>query len=72
MRKTHPDDPRVPETLHLVVRATRFGCAGNDTGKISKAAFELLLKKYPKSDLDQTDAILASINFLVNLSALLS
>jgi hypothetical protein len=48
--KTHPGDPRVPEALHLVVRATRFGCAGNDTARISKAAFELLHRKYPESD----------------------
>jgi hypothetical protein len=46
---SHVDDPRVPEALHLVVRATRFGCTGTDTGKTSKAAFDLLHQKYPDS-----------------------
>jgi hypothetical protein len=45
----HPDDPRIPEALHLVVRATRFGCTGDGSGKISKAAFELLHKNYADS-----------------------
>jgi hypothetical protein len=42
-------DSRVPEALHLAVKATRFGCTDADTGKFSKAAFELLHKRYPKS-----------------------
>jgi hypothetical protein len=42
-------DPRVPEALHLVVRATRFGCTDADTGAFSKAAFDLLHQRYPKS-----------------------
>jgi hypothetical protein len=45
----HPDDLRVPEALHLVVRATRFGCTSEGTGKASKAAFDLLHQKYPES-----------------------
>ena len=48
--KTHPDDPRVPEALHLVVRATRYGCTSDTNGKYSKAAFELLHKRYAESD----------------------
>jgi hypothetical protein len=44
-----PSDPRVPEALHLAVKATRFGCADADTGKFSKAAFDLLHERYPKS-----------------------
>jgi TolA-binding protein len=46
--KAHPDDPRVPEALHRLVRVTRYGCygvAGN--GAISKAAFDLLHQRYP-------------------------
>lgn len=46
---THPDDQRVPEALHLVVRATRYGCADNKTGAISKQAFDLLHARYPTS-----------------------
>jgi hypothetical protein len=44
-----PGDPRVPEALHLAVKATRFGCADADTGRFSKAAFDLLHERYPKS-----------------------
>jgi hypothetical protein len=43
------DDPRVPEALHLTVRATRYGCTGEGTSKISKSAYDLLHKKYPDS-----------------------
>ncbi len=39
--KRNPNDPNVPEVLHLVVNSTR--------GKFSKAAFQLLHKRYPKS-----------------------
>ena len=45
----HPDDPRAPEALHLAVRTTRFGCTDKDTGKWSKAAFDVLHKSYPNS-----------------------
>jgi hypothetical protein len=48
--KSHADDPRVPEALHLVVRASRFGCTDADTGKYSKEAFTLLHSRYPKSE----------------------
>ncbi len=47
--KSHHDDPHVPEALHLVVRATRFGCTGGGNGKISKAAYDLLHREYPDS-----------------------
>jgi len=43
----HPDDPRVPEALHLTVRATRYGCTGDGAAKISKSAYDILHKKYP-------------------------
>jgi len=44
-----PSDPRVPEALHLAVRATRFGCTDKNTGEFSKRAFDLLRQRYPKS-----------------------
>ena len=47
--KDHPDDQRLPEALHLVVRATRYGCSGDNTGKLSKAAYDLLHTRYPTS-----------------------
>ena len=47
--KSHPDDPRVPQALHLTVKATRYGCADEQTGRYSKAAFQFLHRKYPHS-----------------------
>ncbi len=57
--KAHPDDPDVPEALALTVRATRYAClywgrnteqsAGKENSATSKAAFQLLHAKYPKS-----------------------
>jgi hypothetical protein len=44
---SHPADPRVPEALHLAVRTTRFGCTDKDSSRWSKAAFDLLHRKYP-------------------------
>lgn len=44
-----PQDPRVPEALHLAVRTTRYGCTGAETKKFSRQAFELLHKNYPNS-----------------------
>jgi hypothetical protein len=46
---THPDDPRVPEALHLAVKTTRYGCTDKDSARWSKAAFDLLHRKYPNS-----------------------
>ena len=48
--KAHPEDPRVPEALHLAVRATRYGCTDDHNSKYSKAAFELLHRRYPRSE----------------------
>ena len=45
--KAHPDDPHVPEALHLVVRLTQYGDAGNSG--ISRRAHDLLHTAYPKS-----------------------
>ncbi len=48
--KAHPDDPRVPEALHLAVRATRFGnSADPSSAPYSKEAFDLLHRRYPAS-----------------------
>jgi len=46
----HPDDPRVPESLYLVVRATRYGCQDAQTGDASKRAFDLLHRRYPNTE----------------------
>src|SRR5262249_44508556 len=44
-----PEDPRLPEALHLVVRATRFGCSGKTRTPWSHQAFDLLHRRYPNS-----------------------
>jgi hypothetical protein len=44
-----PDDPRIPEALHLAVRVTRYGCDGDKASKLSKEAFNLLHNRYPNS-----------------------
>ncbi|MEY2518032.1 MAG: hypothetical protein QOJ89_5396, partial [bacterium] len=46
----NPADPRSPEALHLAVRSTRYGCTDDETGKWSKAAYDLLHKKYPNTN----------------------
>ncbi len=46
---SNPDDARVPEALHLAVTATRYGCTDKGTGKWSKAAYDFLHRRYPKS-----------------------
>jgi hypothetical protein len=45
----HPDDPRVPEALHLVVRGARVSCAGRESWKTTRAAFRMLHARYPKT-----------------------
>ncbi len=45
----NPTDPRAPEALHLAVRSTRYGCTDKDTGRWSKAAFDLLHSRYPNT-----------------------
>ena len=42
-----PADTRVPEALHLAVTTTRYGCTDDQSGRWSKAAFDLLHRKYP-------------------------
>ena len=48
--RAHPQDPRVPEALYLVVRATRFGCTGDQTGDFSHRAFDLLHRRYAATE----------------------
>ncbi len=45
----NPADPRSPEALHLAVRSTRFGCTDKETGRWSKAAYDLLHSRYPNT-----------------------
>jgi hypothetical protein len=47
--KRTPNDSRVPEALHLAVRSTRYGCSDKQTGRLSKAAFDLLKTRYASS-----------------------
>jgi hypothetical protein len=47
---THPDDPGVPEALHLVVRAWRYGCTEISGTNYSRAAYDILHKRYPSSE----------------------
>ena len=48
--QARPTDPRVPEALHLAVRATRYGCTDDETSQWSNKAFQLLHRRYPKSE----------------------
>ncbi|MDA1312889.1 MAG: hypothetical protein O2968_06105 [Acidobacteria bacterium] len=48
--KSHPEDPRVPQALHLAVRSTRVGCTDDHTTALSKAAFQQLHRRYPDSE----------------------
>lgn len=45
--KAHPNDPRVPQALHRTVKSARYGCT---SGELSRQAFQLLHKGYPKSE----------------------
>ena len=45
----NPADPRAPEALHLAVRSTRYGCTDRETGRWSKAAYDLLHRRYPNT-----------------------
>ena len=56
--KAHPDDTRVPEALHLVVSAWRYGCMETSVNpteqeagpNYSKEAFEFLHSRYPANE----------------------
>jgi hypothetical protein len=47
--KSNPNDPRVPEALHFVVRATKLGCTDATSKRYSRSAFQLLHSRYPKN-----------------------
>jgi len=47
--RKNPADPHAPEALHLAVRSTRYGCTDKETGRWSKAAFDLLHERYPNT-----------------------
>lgn len=40
-------NPNTPEILHLAVRSTRYGCRDTNTLRHSKAAFDILHKRFP-------------------------
>jgi len=44
--QTHPQDPRVPEALHLAVRTTRYGQTDKQTSDYSRKCFQLLHARY--------------------------
>ncbi len=46
----HPDDSRIPEALHYLVRSGHYGCADVNTWKITRNAFRMLHLRYPDSD----------------------
>ncbi|HYL62262.1 MAG TPA: hypothetical protein VE077_06535 [Candidatus Methylomirabilis sp.] len=63
--KAHPEDSRVPEALHQVVSAWRYGCTESSQSPVqqtsteekqgnapnySKEAFEILHRRYPESE----------------------
>ncbi|MFI3188176.1 hypothetical protein BCS42_02265 [Crenothrix sp. D3] len=45
-----PKEKRLPEALALAVKSTRYGCQNCDTGKVSKAAFDLLKDRFGSSE----------------------
>jgi len=47
--RKNPNDARAPEALHLVVKATRFGCTNQESWRYSREAFQLLHRSYPAS-----------------------
>ncbi len=47
--RTHPEDPRVPQALHLAVEATHYG-PSDKSSSYSRQAFDLLHRRYPNSE----------------------
>lgn len=45
----NPDEPLAPEALHLAVNSTRHGCTDKATGRWSKAAYDVLHRRYPNT-----------------------
>ncbi|MGR8998133.1 MAG: hypothetical protein ACU88J_03685 [Gammaproteobacteria bacterium] len=48
--KQQPNEKRLPEALHMAVKATRYGCQNCATGKASKAAFNVLTKRFKTTE----------------------
>jgi hypothetical protein len=46
----HRKDRRVPESLSLIVRETRWGCGDEETARLTRRAFQMLHRRYPQSD----------------------
>ncbi|MDR3700704.1 MAG: hypothetical protein P4L56_13755 [Candidatus Sulfopaludibacter sp.] len=47
--RAHPEDPRVPQALHLDVEATHYG-PSDKSSSYSRQAFDLLHRRYPNSE----------------------
>lgn len=45
-----PADSRLAESLHLAVRASRYGCTDCNTGTFSKQSHDILKKRFPSSE----------------------
>jgi len=45
-----PNETRLPEALYLAVKATRYGCQNCATGKASKAAYDVLNKRFKTTE----------------------
>ena len=45
-----PADSRLPESLQLAVRGTRYGCQDCETGKYSKAAHDILKSRFARTE----------------------
>lgn len=48
--ETHPGDAELPWLLHVVVQSTRGGCLDPDAKALSRKAFALLHKRWPRSE----------------------
>jgi hypothetical protein len=46
--KSQPSDPELPWLLHVVVASTRGGCLDPNAKVLSRAAFDVLHKRYPR------------------------
>ncbi|CAN5408031.1 hypothetical protein BH11CYA1_BH11CYA1_35260 [soil metagenome] len=44
--RTHQSDSRVPEALHLIVKASKLGATDSKTSALSKQAFQILHQNY--------------------------
>lgn len=51
--RSHPEDSRLPEALHLVVQAGRRACRGQGAANYGQAAFQLLHRRYSNSEWTQ-------------------